>query len=407
MQNSDSYILIVDFSGSFVCSDNKRLTKMILKKQGGNLLDFVLPEFKDEIADAILDAKGAEVMKWNQKSRPFLYRFNYLPKSFSPVYDESGNVKHVLIYLKEITKEADDRLEINNNKFENLFNQANDAIFVTDTSGNFIEVNETAVKRTGFSRDEFLKINIKNTPIKSPDQTFVNYFQEILLYGESTAHINYMHTDGHIVETEISGKKLMYNGIEAILHISREVSVRNKIYSENIDALVQKEEKERSDFAYQINDVVGANLSMLKMYIESYFRVDNIAERNGIAEKIKLIIDHSLGTITELSNKISPHVLKNLGLKTAVEIFIEKAKESSGINFIFKMDIPEKITEDVEIILYRSVVEVIENIVKHSNAKKASLNAFIRKSNIVFEISDNGVGFIAEEAFSDKKNVGV
>ncbi len=407
MQDADNYILIIDFSGEFVYSDNKRLTKMILRKQEKTLLNFVLPEFKDEIVDAILDAKKEEVVKWNQKLRPFLYRFNYLPKSFAPIYDKSGKVKHVLLHLREITKETEERIEINDNKFENLFNEANDAIFVTDTSGNFIEVNETAVKRTGFGRDKFLKINIKNTPIISPDQTFVNYFQEILLYGESTAHINYLHTDGHTVETEISGKRLMYNGAEAILHISREVSVRNKIHSKNIDALVQKEEKERSVFAHQINDVVGANLSLLKMYIESYFKIDDINEHNRIAEKIRSIIDNSLGTVNELSNKISPHVLKNLGLKTALEIFIKRIKESSGINFIFKMDIPEKIAEDIEIILYRSVVEILENIVKHSKAKKANLDAFIKKGRLIFKISDRGIGFDTEKAFSDKKNVGV
>jgi PAS domain S-box-containing protein len=407
MQGSDDYILIVDFSGEFVYSDNKRLAKMILKKPDRSLLNFVLPEFKDEIIDAILDAKKEEVVNWNQKLKPFLYRFNYLPKNFSPIYDNSGQAQHVLIYLRELTNETEEKIEINDNKFENLFNEANDAIFVTDISGNFIEVNETAVKRTGFSRDKFLKINIKNTPIRSADQTFVNYFQEILLYGKSTAHINYQHTKGNIVETEISGKKLMFNGVEAILHISREVSVRNKIHSENIDALVQKEEKERSSFAHQINDVVGANLSLLKMYIESYFKIGDINERNRIAEQIKLIIDNSLGTITELSNKISPHVLKNLGLKTALEVFIKKIHESSGINFNFKMDIPEKTVEDIEIVLYRSVVELLENIVRHSKAKEASLNAFIKNGRIVFEVGDDGVGFETEKAFSDKKNIGV
>ncbi len=407
MQNSDDYILIIDFSGEFVFSDNKRLTKMIHRKQGKSLLNFVLPEFKDEITDAIFDAKKDEVVKWNQKWRPFLYRFNYLPKTFSPVYDNSGKVRYVLLYLREITKETEEKIEINDSKFETLFNEANDAIFVTDISGNFIEVNETALKRTGFSRDKFLKINIKNTPIISPVQTFVNYFQEILLYGEATVHINYLHTKGHTVETEISGKKLMYNGVEAILHISREVSVRNKIYSENIDALVQKEEKERSAFAHQINDVVGANLSLLKMYIESYFKIDDANERNGIAERIKLIIDNSLGTVSELSNKISPHVLENLGLKTALEIFIKKIQESSGINFTFKIDIPEKTEGDIEIVLYRSVVEILENIVKHSKAIKASINAFIKNDRIVFKINDDGVGFVTDKAFADKNKVGV
>ncbi len=83
------------------------------------------------------------------------------------------NKKITLSVIKDITARKNSELELRESeyKFKMLFNSANDAVFVTQLSeektyGDFIEVNEIACKRLGYSKEEFL--NLSPSAIVSP-----------------------------------------------------------------------------------------------------------------------------------------------------------------------------------------------------------------------------------------------
>ncbi|MFN8254911.1 MAG: PAS domain S-box protein [Bacteroidales bacterium] len=283
-------------------------------------------------------------------------------------------------------------------KFKYIFDNVKDAIFVTDLEGNYLEVNQVALDRSGFTYPEFLKLNIKNTPVKNTLDEIENYLMEIINTGSSAALINYINFKGNLVETEISGKKIELDQEPVLLHISREIKNRNEKHAESLKSIIQKEEKERSRFAHEIIDILGPNLSLVKMYLDTYPQTDNLVLKNRIIDKIGIIIDRSIEGITNLSNEISPHVLKNLGLKTALEAFMKKTSIQSAIRFQYDLSIPEQLPDQVSILLYRSVIELVNNIMKHSEAKKASVFGFIDKNNIVFKVKDDGKGFNLKEA---------
>jgi two-component system NarL family sensor kinase len=52
-----------------------------------------------------------------------------------------------------------------------------------------------------------------------------------------------------------------------------------------------------------------------------------------------------------------------------------------------------KLREDIEITLYRLIQEALTNIERHANASRVQLRIGSEQSNIVFSISDNGIGF--------------
>jgi PAS domain S-box-containing protein len=288
------------------------------------------------------------------------------------------------------------------NKYKHLFDNVRDAIFVTDLQGNFLEANQVALDRTGYTYDEFLKLNLKNTRLKNSSDAIENYIQEVINNGSATAIINYINQNGDIIETEISGKKFQYDSINSLLHISREIKSRNKNHAELLNSIIQKEEKERSSFAHEIIEILGPNLSLVKMYLDTYSQAGDEILKLKLIEKIRITIDKSIDDITVLSNRISPNVLKILGLKVALEAFVKKIKDQSVLDFQVDFSLPDDLPENYSIVLYRSLAELITNIHNHSKASQVSLICQIYKQNIVVEIKDNGIGFNVKKALSGK-----
>ncbi len=392
MLNTHFYTIIIDFSGEAILSDNQDIISILKSDYRTNLFNALKPESRDYLGESLDRTKKGIIVDLTEKSKLFVQGFNYQIVKLLPIYNNENSIVYFSVQLEKV-EGIENQIFINEGKYENLFNLALDAIFVTDLEGNFLEVNQTAINRTGFKREQFLKLNIIETPIKSSNQTFANYFQELMVFGESTALINYIGTKGNIVETEISGKKFIYNGLDAVLHISREISVRNRQHAESLDSLVQYEEEERSNFAYEINDILGPNLSLVKMLIDSYLNTDDLNLKEKIIERIKIPIDKSIDDITLLSNRISPLILKNLGLRVALEVFVKKLQKVTTVLFNCNFELPDYISDNIAIVTYRAITELLKNINLHSNARNVRLNAEIINSKIQIDIEEDGTGF--------------
>jgi len=120
--------------------------------------------------------------------------------------------------IGEIEKAKEDAEE----KYKMLFDNSNDSIFIHDLEGHFLEVNETACKKLGYTRTEFLKLSPKK--IDSPRYVkLVKSRIEELKKNKSaifdSAHIT---KSGKEIPVEISSKVITYQGAPAILSLARE-----------------------------------------------------------------------------------------------------------------------------------------------------------------------------------------
>ena len=91
---------------------------------------------------------------------------------------------------------------------------------------------------------------------------------------------------------------------------------------------------------------------------------------------------------------LRPTSLDELGFTSSVEGLISKVKENKDIEF--ELDIKEKSeisSSNIKIISFRVVQEVLNNISKHSQAKKVNIEISINKNYININIEDDGIGF--------------
>jgi signal transduction histidine kinase len=194
---------------------------------------------------------------------------------------------------------------------------------------------------------------------------------------------------------------LMLSGLIFIRQIfnfqARIDEIRKDSEARLLSAIIQGEEKARQAIARDLHDGLGPLLSSIKMII-SATDLDKLDQDNRrIIERSCLVTDEAIVSLKEISNHLSPHLLKNYGFTKAIETFAGQLLENSKIKFQVLTNIEtRRFHYDLEISLYRIVTELLNNSVKHANAKNIRLEIVEKENLIQLEYKDDGSGFSLE-----------
>jgi len=296
-------------------------------------------------------------------------------------------------------------LKASSDKFKNIFNSSNDAIFITDLQGNFLEYNNVTILRIAMDTKQISELNMINFHSNENEKKINSYFKQIQDKGLGTIINSYKNINNKKYDVELKGKLIRYNEKDAILHISRDISERIKDEKERMNIIMQTEERERKRFSKDIHDTLGATLSASKMYI-------NIAKRSkGDTKNADKMLDEAINLISnasknakEIAVNIVPHELANFGLKIALHNFCEKFNKLGTIRIIFEADnFDVRFSDYIETQIFRTVNELINNTLKHAKANKITLNLSYKKGKIIIKFIDNGIGFDYDRVMKSNK----
>lgn len=158
--------------------------------------------------------------------------------------------------------------------------------------------------------------------------------------------------------------------------------------------LTLSEERERRRIAGDIHDSVGQALAMIKIDLS---RVKRGLEDPPRVKAIEGIIRYIRGVIKEtreLSYELSSPVLYELGLPAAVKDHIEKIAEKHRLTIDLNCDDHVAFLDTpTQIHLFRSIRELLFNVLKHAGATHAEVRISQNGGRISIEVQDNGVGF--------------
>ena len=158
--------------------------------------------------------------------------------------------------------------------------------------------------------------------------------------------------------------------------------------------LSSTEERERKRIAANLHDYIAQNLSICKMKLGELQKSASSADVAENLGKIKTIIEQANHYARSLMFEISPPVLYELGLKSALEWLIERVEDQSGISVLLEDDDNSKpLSDEVLILLFRAVRELLINVVKHGQTPQAAISVCKESKNIRIDIKDDGVGF--------------
>src|SRR5258705_8797634 len=201
-----------------------------------------------------------------------------------------------------------------------------------------------------------------------------------------------------------------------IMHQRRVQRFQQKLQQMEIDqqkmmltASIKLQEEERQRLAADLHDDAGPLLATARLYLnENLVNQDKSSQLQSIFQA-RQIIDDTIQLIRNISHSLMPPTLKNFGLESAINDLFQKISGSGAINASSRFhEYKERLKGEKELIIFRVVQELINNILKHSNASFIHLTQNVHGDKFYLRIHHDGRGIVqADFDKLNKSNVGL
>lgn len=176
-----------------------------------------------------------------------------------------------------------------------------------------------------------------------------------------------------------------------------EMEIRNLTQEKELlylKALMEGEEKERTRLARDLHDGIGGMLASAKMSLGAIRDTD----RSAALESVMRLLSDTAAEVRQTAHNLMPDILTKNSLKDSLLLYCADitAAGPPEIDLQFHGQL-EEMNKSVELIFYRIAQELIQNIVKHSQATNAVIQIIQDNGRLNLIVEDNGIGFEQSE----------
>ncbi|MBN2662420.1 MAG: PAS domain S-box protein, partial [Bacteroidales bacterium] len=304
------------------------------------------------------------------------------------------------------TKKA---LEISEKKFKTLFDNSSDEIYVLDLEGNIVELNQVAIDTLGYSREELLNSNIRLIKNNKYKNKVKENIQRIISFGEITYETEHICKNSKIISVEMKSRLIDYAGKKLILSVARNIEQRKEMEKKIISTVIKTEEKERKKFAADLHDELGPILSTIKLYSD-LLKSKNFEDKKSkdLINDIDGLTDMAISTAKDLQNRITPTILHEFGLATAIQEFCNYVNKTKQIKIVTDTtNYLQKAESFIETIIFQVTKELINNTLKHAKAQNIKIELKVLNNQLILFYKDDGVGFDFDEITKSSQGLGL
>jgi hypothetical protein len=170
-------------------------------------------------------------------------------------------------------------------------------------------------------------------------------------------------------------------------------------------SIVNGQEEERKRIAKDLHDGLGVLLSTAKMQFSSI--KDKSPENRPLIEKATQLLEQATGDVRRISHNMMPGLLTKFGFYEAVEDLLDQINEAGGPKTEIHIEgETSRLPQNIEIMLYRIVQEMVNNTLKYAEAKNISMIIKIGNDRLNIQFSDDGIGFNVQEKL-DSNTIGI
>jgi signal transduction histidine kinase len=163
---------------------------------------------------------------------------------------------------------------------------------------------------------------------------------------------------------------------------------------ETMNAMLQGQETERNRISKDLHDSLGALLSSVKLHFESIR--SNISDEQGLRtfKKTSQLIDDACHEIRNISHDMMPGSLMRFGLVPALRDYASKLRDNKKLRVdVIDYGVPVQMENSLSLNSYRIVQELLNNIIKHADAKDVLVQLTVQNGKLNIMVEDDGIGF--------------
>jgi PAS domain S-box-containing protein len=175
--------------------------------------------------------------------------------TLNPIHGINGSIDAVICTAREITerKQAEVALRESEEKYRNLFELANDSIFIIDVStGSILNANRNAARRLGYTRRELLQLSF--TDIETPEATSTRE-EKVVPELQRTGNVIFehmlRHKNGTELPVEISCRLIEYGDRLVFQSFARDITERKQL-----EIALEERVKQRTAELSQVNELL-------------------------------------------------------------------------------------------------------------------------------------------------------
>ena len=304
----------------------------------------------------------------------------------------------------EIIRERLQREASLKERYEALFENANDMVFTHDLGGTITAINQTGERLLQRSRESLLSRKIIDLMAEDQRAPARRWLDQVVQGADvPTAEWDFLNAADQRVKLEISSRLIEQDGrIVEVEGIARDITERRRLERE----ILEISTREQRRIGHDLHDGVCQQLAAIAYLVDMH--ADRLQEKSvadfAEAERIGNLINDVNGQARSVARGLFPVRLAEHGLVLALEELAASASSRYRITCRFVCEAtPTKVDSEVELHLYYIVQEALSNAVNHGSSSTVIVTLAADEDRLKLTVQDNGTGF----QLSDKNRSGM
>jgi two-component system NarL family sensor kinase len=312
-----------------------------------------------------------------------------------------------LLWERNRQKRATRKLVDSEERFAKVFRGSPQPMVITTLNeGRFLDVNESALKLSGYTREEIIGRTSQDIGVFSSEAHRKATLGSLLQTGSiRNLELTFPTKSGQTRLLLCSAEVIDLAGEECVVIGSSDITERKESEQQLAELsarLLRTQDEERRRIARELHDVTAQSIGLIMLNLA---QVQNAAStldrrsRDKLAESLAFG-EQALKDIRTLSYVLHPPLLDQAGLVTALKWYVRGFQERSGVKVEFTDSTNEgqRLPPEVEYALFRVIQECLTNIRRHTNSETAEISLTRTAGEVSLSVRDHGKGHMFEIA---------